>query len=250
MIIVHYRITKSSDEAASQLNKLKNLAEMQLTEARSLRRTINSSEPFSWALRDLATKRDRYVRLSDLRSQKVDELRTALQEHQLHDFLSTHRIEDAFLQGIGHRELIALESNGIENAEDLSILGGQKIPGLQPYDVSTLEKWRRSLSDRYRFQHRLTFLSADLATLEAEISNQKLRLQKELRSGPAHLRQISQQVLDFREAGHPSVRDCRDAYLKVQAHLNEASPKFWIGVAVSIYVLNLLFCLLKMSLKH
>jgi len=222
-----------------ELVKLENLAETQLAEARKLRKGNNSSDPFSKALRELTAKRTQYDKLSHLRFQKIDEWRKALREHQMHEFLSGQRIEDYALPEIEDAEIIALESCGIDNGENVSELQSREVPGLKPSQRNTLEEWRSSLHDKFRDQPRWDLSRADLDSVEAGISRIKAVLQKELQAGAKHLKHIGQQMRSSHKPGHPSVKDCMDAYLQTKVYIEECSPKFWITLSLAIYAFSL-----------
>ena len=86
----------------------------------------------------------------DLRQAEMDSKKIQLEEH-----LDRSLIRNAKLKGIGNRQIMSLESFGIETANDVPKLRDQKVPDIGPVLSKRLFDWHDSLSASFRPQRGL-----------------------------------------------------------------------------------------------
>ena len=242
-------INDRTHKARLKLIDLQRSAERQLDEAKDIKNGHFHPNRFSKALVDLTAKKDQYEKLSELRSRKINDQQKALREHQLHEYLITQRIDSTDLSGINPRDVMALATCGIENADDIARLREEDVPGLKPSQKHTLESWQSRLKTEFRDRPRWMFTQANWASVEAEIASAKNQLQRELRAGPAYLKSISEQMRAGKDIGHPSIKDCLKAVSIAQEHLAECSSKFWVYLIWILYLAPLVVLFLFYGLR-
>jgi tetratricopeptide (TPR) repeat protein len=158
-----------------------------------------------------------------LRLQKLHRLETDLRERQRHKFLDRHRIDGATISGIGHARKITLRSYGIETADDVYEQAILAVPGFGPSYTAKLLAWRRSIEQRFVFNPAQGVDPADRQVVEREIASTRAKLEQELQSGPAQLRQISNQIMATRDAMQPIINDSLKAVAQAEADLGNSS---------------------------
>jgi DNA-binding helix-hairpin-helix protein with protein kinase domain/Flp pilus assembly protein TadD len=153
----------------------------------------------------LESRKTEYVGLPALRLKRLNELERNLRQRQLQKFLDRHRIAVAGISGIGPSRQATLRSFGIETAADIDQRSLWQVPGFGPVYTSKLVGWRHSIEQRFVFNPALGVDPADKNAVEKAIADARSTIERELRSGASHLRQIAHQITNARSALRPTV---------------------------------------------
>src|SRR5262249_28744658 len=78
----------------------------------------------------------------------------------------------------------------------------------------------------------------DLASIETEILNTRIRLQRDLQTGPAYLRQLSRRGQSIAEVGRPEIVKCLAASVQAQEDVQNCRSGAWVILAIAIFLVN------------
>jgi len=216
-------VSGGSDGAKREFGNAKQEAEKRWRDIEQRWRTQGDDSRFSAKVRELEARKIEHRKLPDLRLQKLRRLETDLRERQRHKFLDRYRIDGATISGIGHARKITLRSYGIETADDVYEQAILAVPGFGPSYTAKLLAWRRSIEQRFVFDPAQGVDPADRQAVEREIANTRAKLEQELQSGPAQLRQISNQITASREAMRPIIDNSLKALVQAEKDLENSS---------------------------
>jgi len=216
-------VRSGSGEAKREFENARQVAEKRWRDVEQRWRAQGDETCFSAKLRDLEASKVDHQKLPELRLQKLHRLETDLRERQRHKFLDRHRIDDASINGIGHARKITLRSYGIETADDVYEQAILAVPGFGPSYTAKLLAWRRSIEQRFVFNPGQGVDPADRQAVEREIASTRAKLEQELQSGPAQLRQISNQITATRDAMRPIINNSLKAVAQAEADLGKSS---------------------------
>lgn len=216
-------VRSGSGEAKREFENARQVAEKRWRDVEQRWRAQGDETRFSARLRELEASKAEHQKLPDLRLQKLHRLETDLRERQRHKFLDRHRIDSAIISGIGHARKITLRSYGIETADDVYEQAILAVPGFGPSYTAKLLAWRRSIEQRFVFNPAQGVDPADRQAVEREIASTRAKLEQELQSGPAQLRQISNQIMATRDAMRPIINESLKAVAQAEADLGNSS---------------------------
>lgn len=148
------------------------------------------------------------TKLHELQSERQNRLRQLDQDrakHQLEKHLDRFKIQNASIDGIGQGRVATLQSYGIETAGDITEYAILRIPGFGPSLTSKLTSWRRFYEQSFVFNPNAKSDPADIATIEQEFTNRRIKMEQELKNGPLMLQQLAQRTRIKREALKPSL---------------------------------------------
>ncbi len=108
-------------------------------------------------------------------------------------YLSNFLLQDAEIPGIGEKRVMVLQSWGIETADEISEVKVSQVPGFGPKRTNDLIAWRNGLEAQF---HRLPQSAKNIPTpqLDQKYAQQRLHLERSLRSGPEELQNIKKQI--------------------------------------------------------
>jgi DNA-binding helix-hairpin-helix protein with protein kinase domain len=108
-------------------------------------------------------------------------------------YLSNFLLQDVKIAGVGEKLIMVLRSWGIETAEDISESKVIQVPGFGPKRTGDLMAWRNTLETQF---HRLPQSAKNISTpqLDQKYAQQRLSLERSLRSGPEELQNIKKQI--------------------------------------------------------
>ena len=115
------------------------------------------------------------------------------------------KIQSAVIDGIGQGRIATLQSYGIETAGDITEDTILSIPGFGPSLTSRLLAWRYMHEQKFTFNPNVGVDPAEIAAVEQEFTNLKMKLEQELQNGPLALQQISQHIRHKRETLKPGL---------------------------------------------
>lgn len=162
-------------------------------------------QDFDRRLQELETIK---VQLHDLHAQRQIRLRQLdldRAKRQLEKYLDRFKIQSASIDGIGQGRVATLQSYGIETAGDITEFTILSIPGFGPSLTSRLLSWRQMHEQKFIFNPNMGVDPADIAAIEQEFTNLKIKMEQELRNGPLALQQLSQQIRYNREKLKPGM---------------------------------------------
>lgn len=146
-------------------------------------------------------KKREYDNLAIVRKQKLEQMEKDNREnqrvYQFNNFLDKHRIVDAKIPSIGKARTATLQSYGIETAADIDRWKIKSIPGFGTSYTSNLLYWRQSVEAKFRFDPTKiqSIPQTRIATLDKEIKENQLKLQKEiLRIETQHEKELSDAI--------------------------------------------------------
>lgn len=198
------------NEPAHELQRAKHDAERAWSDIQRRWSTQDVSQRFSSKLAELKTRKTEYQDLTTVLQRKLQQLEKEVYQRQLERFLDGYRIDQANISGIGHARKITLRSYGLETAADVTMNAVLSVPGFGPTYASKLLVWRSHLEQRFVFDPRRGVDLQDKRTVETEIQNRRAKLEQELLSGVAVLRQLSNHAYST----HKSLR--KSAYMAVK----------------------------------
>lgn len=142
---------------------------------------------------------DFYRKLQELKQarQKWYELKASYDSEKsqaiLAAYLDTFLLQDAMIPGIGEKRITVLRSWGIETAEDITEIKVIQVPGFGPKRTGDLIAWRKGLEAKF---HSLPQSTKNISTpnLDQKYAQQRLPLERALRSGPEELQNIKKRI--------------------------------------------------------
>ena len=198
-------------------------AEQKLNEIILKWRSADQLRDFQKQKEELQKKKVEYENLPRVLQSRIAHLTTHVKERQLERFLDGYRIDKASISGIGHARKITLRSFGIETAADISMHSILAIPGFGPVYASTMLAWRQTIERRFRFDPNRGVDPADKQAIHRDVAAARTKLQQEVQSGLARLRQISQR----HSSSNTLLRRHADAAVRA---LSQAEADFTVGV--------------------
>jgi DNA-binding helix-hairpin-helix protein with protein kinase domain len=153
-----------------------------------------SSEEFSRQKTLLQELRDAWDQLPALRSRRHEELKDSHWALQRNRYLDGYRIAEARIETLTSERQAFLASYGIETAADIDIKRFNAVPGLSNRLLESLLAWRTSIERDFIYAPSLPVDPADIARVELEIQTEKRRLESQMRSGLASLKQVRNEI--------------------------------------------------------
>jgi DNA-binding helix-hairpin-helix protein with protein kinase domain len=219
-----FTLLKGLDKSAAVRNfeVAKNQASAQWTDLQRQWQARTDPAPFDRKKNELLSVRRTLAEIPALRLRKLDQLRQNQRVIQLNTFLDQHEIEQAKISGIGPGRKQTLQSYGIETAADLNSAAIIRVPGFGQKISSDLLAWRFSLEKKFRFNPNKAVDPRDIAKVEQEVLVERRRLEGNLRTGFAELKQVHAQMLAARQYMVAQVLTANKAYLQAEADYKAA----------------------------
>ncbi len=163
--------------------------------ARDLRRALNTARSevsasrveFLRAKQRLAGQRDDYLRLRGEYEKRLESLRAESKAVQLRAHLARFSVRAANVQGLGQSLVRALESYGIDSADDIDYNRVQVVRGIGPKRARSLVLWQQVCASSFRFDAQRAIEPLTLSRLVRDFSPQHEALVKALSAGPQQL---------------------------------------------------------------
>lgn len=200
----------------------KNQANYQWTEIQRKWRERADPSSFDRKKSDLLSVRGALGAIPVLRLKKLDQLRQNQRTIQLTTFLDQYEIEQATISGIGPGRKNTLQSYGIETAADLNSAAILRVPGFGEKIAANLLAWRTSLERKFRFDPNKAIDPREIAKVEQEVLNERRRLEGNLRTGFAELKQLQAQIITARQYMLSQVAAASKTYLQAEADYKAA----------------------------
>jgi DNA-binding helix-hairpin-helix protein with protein kinase domain len=203
------------------------------------------SQRFNSKLTELKTRKTEYQNLPTVLQRKLQQLEKEVYQRQLERHLDGYRIDKARISGIGHARQITLRSYGLETAADITQSAVLSVPGFGPTYTAKLLAWRANLERKFMFDSKRGVDPQDKRSVELEIQNRRAKLEQELQSGVAVLRQSSNQAhstnINLRKSAETAVKNLAQADADLKSG-NAASSLIPLGVVLiaAIWALALL----------
>jgi DNA-binding helix-hairpin-helix protein with protein kinase domain len=176
------------------------------------------SRPFDLYLSNFEKKRAEYVDLDGFRERSMTQLRATVEQRQRQQFLDSHRIDRASIDGIGPTRVATLQSYGIETAADVNERAIANVPGFGPVLTENLVLWRRRVERRFTYSPARGIDPGDIAALDQKIAGMRTRLERELVVGPVQLREIHQKITTSRAVLEPTLQPTLKALVQAEAN--------------------------------
>ncbi len=160
----------------------------------------NGNTSYRTKKQELEKKKNEYLGLNGLRSQKINQLENNRRKSQLHLFLDKFNIWHANISGIGPTRKSTLQSYGIETAADINENDILNVPGFGVSYTEKLLRWRRDHERKFVFNPTQSIAASEIAHVDGEILVSRRRLEQELQYGLGHLQQISQEINRIRRS--------------------------------------------------
>jgi DNA-binding helix-hairpin-helix protein with protein kinase domain len=171
----------------------------------------------------LVKLRDEWNRMPNVRLAKLQELERERERVQRERFLDLFEIAKAKIEGIGKGRTQILASFGIETAADVTRGKLASVPGFGPKRQSILLAWRASVEGRFRFDPTKQTDPRDIARVEQDVLTSKKKIEADIVSGIAKLRQTHAQIMSTRQHMRAQVEGVRREFL--QAKVNNDAVK-------------------------
>ena len=227
---------RTGQSVSAELRRAKEDAERAWTDIRKRWTAQNTHQRFNTKLAELKTKKTEYQNLPGVRVRRLQQLEKEVYQRQLERFLDSHRIDQARISGIGHARQITLRSYGLETAADITKASVLGVPGFGPTNTAKLLAWRSLIEQSFKFDSTRGVDPQDKRNVEVEIQNTRAKLEQELRSGAALLRQLSDQA----HSTHLSLRQSADIAMKnreqAEADLVAGTAAFSIVPLVLVFI--------------
>jgi DNA-binding helix-hairpin-helix protein with protein kinase domain len=166
----------------------------------------------------LVKLREEWNRIPNVRLTKLDELERHRERVQRERFLDQFEIEKAKIKGIGKGRTQTLASFGIETAADVTPGKLSAVPGFGPKMRSLLLVWRASVERGFRFDPTKQTDPRDIARVEQEVLASKKKLEGDIISGVAKLRQAHAQIMSSRQHMRTQVESVKKDFLQAKAN--------------------------------
>jgi hypothetical protein len=167
---------------------------------------------------ELTKLRDEWTRIPTVRLAKLQELERNRERVQRERFLDQFEIETAKIKGIGEGRTQTLASFGIETAADVTPGSVSSVPGFGPKTQTILLQWRAELERRFRFDPTRATDPRDTARVEQEVLAIRKKIEGDLVTSIAQLRQVHAQIMATRQHMRAQVEMMRKEYLQARAN--------------------------------
>lgn len=195
VFILGWRVTRIDRCDAWQLSSTKlDEADEQISNLHSRWHEITNTEQFAACLSELNQARNALEQLPVQRAHRIAVLERDRHLEQLADYLDTHRIARADIQGIGPTRKTTLESYGIETAADIEKSKLKSVPGFGDALSSRLIQWRRDVQARFVFDPRRPIDPWKIDQLDRDLEAQRRGLVRTLSEGPDRLRRAKAEL--------------------------------------------------------
>lgn len=178
------------DTAQSEWNKL----ESEWTKA-------YSAAELNENLTEIRNKIDAYQNLPNQGRKRIKFLLDGVYEQRLNHYLSTFRIDENQIVGVGEKKLEVLKNFGVKTAADVDLNRLDSIPGTGKLTAQKLIEWKQNLERKFPPQTDIEISAAERNNIETEISGLRKRFEREintmlmpLHSKSVQLRQRQQQL--------------------------------------------------------
>ncbi|OCT15815.1 hypothetical protein A8709_09300 [Paenibacillus pectinilyticus] len=152
------------------------------------------AEAFYKMYHSLENIKSEYQNLDSYRNSLLKELQSKQRDIQLQRYLQSIRIANARIDGIGSSRTATLQSFGIETAGDISKAAIRQVPGFGPSFTKRLLDWRDTVARQFVFNPKQAVSTADIATIDRDISIKKQKFEQQLLVGASQLQQLSDQI--------------------------------------------------------
>lgn len=235
-------------DSAHELQRAKQDAERTWSDIQRRWSTHDVSQRFSSKLAELKTRKAEYHDLATVLQRQLQQLEKEVYQRQLERFLDGYRIDKAHISGIGHARKITLRSYGLETAADITLNAVLSVPGFGPTYATKLLVWRSNIEQRFVFDPRRGVDLQDKRTVETEIQNRRAKLEQDLRSGVAVLRQLSDHASSTRNSLRKSAAIAVKNLVQAEADVAAGNAAFsLIPIAVVFIVAIWAVALLRTS---
>lgn len=163
------------------------------------------SQDFEHRFRELESAKSQLIDSQAQRQHRLRQLDQDRVKKQLEKHMDRFKIQSAVIDGIGQGRIATLQSYGIETAGDITEDTILSIPGFGPSLTSRLLAWRYMHEQKFTFNPNVGVDPAEIAAVEQEFTNLKMKLEQELQNGPLALQQISQHIRHKRETLKPGL---------------------------------------------
>lgn len=190
--------------------------------------SVQADRTFAETKATLVKLKADYDRLPTERSQRLQKLHEQLRNRQLEEFLDKFLIADAKIPGIGDAKIVALASNGIDTASDITLAAVERVQGFGPVLSAKLMAWRKVCERHFRFDAARGVSASDTAVLDRDLSLRSAKLQQEMSAGLARLRMLGTSTAHQRTGMIGHLAELQPRYAQA---LTDASTGFEDGSA-------------------
>lgn len=161
--------------------------------------------------------------LDGVRQRRYQELVSSRERAQRQRFLERFEIERAKIPGIGPGRKAMLQSYNIETAWDVHRYRVMGVPGFGPALARELDKWRKELESKFRFDPTKGVDQHQIAALDREITRKKQQYIHDLSNGFDKLNWLRDRVVNQRATLKPVVERAAHALAQARADLDAIS---------------------------
>lgn len=175
---------------------------------------------------ELLNQKETYENLAQIRQFRFQQLEAEARENQLDEFLDQFVINDADINGISSAMKTVLLSHGVETAADVGeIKEMTQIPSIERKSAELLLEWRLDLEGKFFFDLARDVPREARIRTEREIDELRFRLESELSGGARHLRQMKQEIEDFKRNLQLTLAQARQEIAQAEKDLEVASKR-------------------------
>lgn len=167
----------------------------------------------------LEEKKIEYEQLHKKFQNQLNSVLEQIREERLTEFLENTLIEPGKIDGIGPALIEKLENHKIFSAANISRQKISKIPGFGQVREDRLIEWCEELIDSFSFDPADALTPADVAALKQPFNNKAESLEKQLRQGPAILKNCKIEILEYRQNALPPLCAIAEALRQAEVDL-------------------------------
>lgn len=160
-----------------------------------------------------------WLRLPELRDEKLADVAANKRNIELARFLDRFEIGAAEIEAVGVGRKSLLQSFGIETAADVTEQSLIAVPGFGVKLRGSMLAWRRMLETQFRFDAPEGIDQQDREAVDQTLLGERLRIAMAIRKGFAELQQIAKQVQFARTSLRTRGEDAYRAHLQAEADL-------------------------------
>ena len=174
---------------------------------------------------ELATLKQRLLRIDALERKEIDDLTRAQLDAQRDRFLARHPVSHAAIHGVGPAKKRALASHGIRTAKDVSQRGVQRVPGFGDALTGRVLSWRRSLVRSFAPDPSLRPDPRRVQAIQSKHRQDRARIQTQLVKGVASLEAARDELVAKREAHTIAMAAALHALSQAESNLRALSTR-------------------------
>jgi DNA-binding helix-hairpin-helix protein with protein kinase domain len=130
------------------------------------------------------------------RQRRIAQLSGTARQRALEQFLSTRRLEEGMVEGVGPSRIGTLRSFGVYTAADIDPIKVARIPGFGPVLQGKLQNWRSSIERSWVAPTYIAPSAADIAGVDASITQERSSLARKVLPLLVDLQRFHAKVLD------------------------------------------------------